>query len=130
MRSLSLLLISASLVWAVPTQASSACQYKIDRLEQQQEYARMYGNVHRQRGLERAIANVKRYCTDADVLREQQEDIQEQRDDIAQIQGELREHQLRNRQDKVRKLERKLAKEQQELADMEAEFEALQKASS
>ncbi|UYZ82972.1 DUF1090 domain-containing protein [Entomomonas sp. E2T0] len=38
------------------------CKIKIQKLEQQLEYAKSYGNTNRVHGLERAIANVKTYC--------------------------------------------------------------------
>ncbi|MFD1259939.1 DUF1090 domain-containing protein [Entomomonas asaccharolytica] len=38
------------------------CKIKIQKLQQQLEYAKTYGNTNRVQGLERAIANVKTYC--------------------------------------------------------------------
>ncbi|EII5453542.1 DUF1090 family protein [Salmonella enterica] len=40
----------------------NSCEIKIDKIKEQIEYAKRYGNINRLEGLTRALARVNRYC--------------------------------------------------------------------
>ena len=63
MKRLSIALALLGLV-ALPSisMADYGCTQKVEKLEEQLEYAKKYNNSYRVKGLERAISNVKTYC--------------------------------------------------------------------
>lgn len=106
--------------------ANPACDMKAAEVEAQIAHARQNGNEHRQRGLERALANLRANCTDASLIRDIQEDIDDQREDIRELEEDLAEKRAEGRQDKVARIERKLEEERAELGDLEGELKYLQ----
>ncbi|MGG4774124.1 DUF1090 domain-containing protein [Alcaligenaceae bacterium 429] len=122
---LAMVVVLSSLAYSASAQ-NYGCDRKMQSLETQLNYAKQHGNVHRQRGLERAIANVQTHCTDAYLLRDLQEDIDDQQEDIDDILEEIQEKQTEGRVDKVERLQRKLERKRQKLADLQAEMEDLQ----
>ncbi len=112
---------------ALPAWADNpACQYRAAEIQNQINYARQHGNVHRERGLERALANVQMHCRDADLLRDVQEDIREQEEDIQERLDEIAEKRAEGRQDKVEKLEKKLERDRAKLEQLQDELKELQ----
>lgn len=122
---LAMVVVLSSLAYSASAQ-NHGCERKIQSLETQLNYAKQHGNMHRQRGLERAISNVQAHCTDAYLLRDLQEDIDDQKEDIDEILEEIQEKQAEGRLDKVERLQRKLERKRQKLADLEAEMQDLQ----
>lgn len=114
-------------VLALPAWAANpACQYRAAEIQNQIEYARQHGNTHRERGLERALANVQMHCKDADLLRDKQEEIREQEEDIQERLEEIAEKRSEGRQDKVQKLEKKLDRDRANLEQLQDELKELQ----
>lgn len=114
-------------VMALPAWAENpACQYRAAEIQNQINYARQHDNVHRERGLERALANVQMHCRDADLLRDVQEDIREQEEDIQERLDEIAEKRAEGRQDKVEKLEKKLERDRAKLEQLQDELKELQ----
>lgn len=114
-------------VMAFPALADNpACQYKADEIQNQIEYARKHGNVHRERGLERALANVQAHCKDTDLLSSKQDEIREQQEDIQERVDEIAEKRSEGRQDKVQKLEKKLERDRAKLEELQDELKELQ----
>ncbi|CAK7011976.1 DUF1090 domain-containing protein [Kerstersia gyiorum] len=112
---------------ALPAQAANpGCERKAAEIEQQLDYAKTYGNVYRQRGLERALTEVRTHCTDAGLVSEKRSDIAEQNEKVNEIQAEIEEKQTEGRLDKVRKLERKLEREREELRLLQNELRELE----
>lgn len=110
-------------VWA---NENPLCQKKVAAIEKQLQFAKEAGNSHRVRGLERALANTKAHCTDAELIADQKEEIADQESDIAEILEEIKEKRAEGREDKVKKLERKLQREQEELRVLQNELNKMQ----
>lgn len=121
-------LIFASLFLASFTTyaASSVCDYKANRIQQQISIAKSYGNFNRVRGLERALSKVRRYCKDGHIFQEQNDKIADKKEDILDIKNDIYKKSLANKKSKVRKLERKLAKKQAELDQLEQELKEME----
>jgi predicted RNase H-like nuclease (RuvC/YqgF family) len=114
-------------VMALPAWADNpACQYRAAEIQNQIDYARQHGNEHRERGLQRALANVQMHCRDADLLRDVQEDIREQEEEIQDRLDEIAEKRSEGRQDKVQKLEKKLERDRAKLEQLQDELKELQ----
>lgn len=114
-------------VMALPAWADNpACQYRAAEIQNQIDYARQHGNVHRVNGLERALANVQLNCRDADLLRDVQEDIREQEEDIQERTAEIAQKRSEGKQDKVQKLEKKLERDRAKLEELQEELKELQ----
>ncbi len=122
---LAMVVVLSGLAYSASAQ-NHGCDRKMQSLETQMNYAKQHGNVHRQRGLERAMANVQAHCSDAYLLRDLQEDIDDQEEDIAEILEEIQEKQAEGRLDKVERLQRKLERKRQQLSDLQAELADLQ----
>jgi len=114
-------------VMALPAWADNpACQYRAAEIQNQIDYARQHGNEHRERGLQRALANVQMHCRDADLLRDVQEDIREQEEEIQDRLDEIAEKRSEGRQDKVQRLEKKLERDRAKLEQLQDELKELQ----
>ncbi|MDV2117922.1 DUF1090 domain-containing protein [Alcaligenes faecalis] len=114
-------------VMALPVWADNpACQYRAAEIQHQIDYARQHGNVHRERGLQRALANLQMHCQDADLLRDVQDDIREQEEDIQDRIEEIAEKRSEGRQDKVQELEKKLERDRAKLGQLQEELKELQ----
>lgn len=103
---------------------NTGCDRKRANLERELQYARQYGNRHRIEGLERALSNVNTYCSDRDLIRDLQEDIDDKMEDIAELEEELAEAMLRGDPEKIARKEAKLAEALEELADLKLELES------
>ncbi|CAM4178588.1 DUF1090 domain-containing protein [Kerstersia similis] len=125
-RLLQVILVSAACA-ALPAQAANPlCERKAAEIEQQLDHARAYGNMYRQRGLERALSEVKLRCRDADLIQEKRAEIAEQAEKVDALLDEIEEKQMEGRLDKVRQLERKLGREREELGILQEELRALE----
>ncbi|MBP6562917.1 MAG: DUF1090 family protein, partial [Neisseriaceae bacterium] len=81
-----------------------------------------YGNRHRVAGLERALANVKTYCVDANEVRDQQYKADKQRIKIKEVELDIQQAQTQGRADKAQKKRLKLEKEQLKLQQIINEY--------
>lgn len=114
-------------VMALPVWADNpACQYRAAEIQNQIDYAREHGNVHKQSGLERALTQVQQHCKDEDLLRDAQEAIREQQEEIQERMEEIAQQTRKGDTDKVRKLEQKLERDRIELEQLREELNELQ----
>lgn len=126
-----LLMLVLMSCFAVPVLADNpACQLKAAGIELQIGLAKEADNSNRVRGLEKALSQVKKNCTDAALIADKKEDVAEQEEDIAEILEEIQEKQSEGRDDKVSKLERKLQREQDELDVLRGELRELERVAS
>lgn len=91
------------------------CANKIKALETELDYAQSYGNHHRVAGLQRALANTRAYCNDANVVSEKQYKADKQRLKIKEIELEVQQLKTQGRLDKAQKKQLKLEKEKLKL---------------
>ncbi|MBP6344438.1 DUF1090 domain-containing protein [Neisseriaceae bacterium CLB008] len=112
---IALALSVAVLVSSAPALAAGPCANKVKALETELDYAKKYGNRHRVAGVERALANVRTYCKDGDVVRDQQLKADKKRLEIRELEAEIKQAEDQGRISKADKKRRKLLDKQQEL---------------
>ncbi|MDD4702404.1 MAG: DUF1090 domain-containing protein [Desulfovibrio sp.] len=112
--------------YAPSVQAESICGNKIAQLEKQLTIARQHNNTSRVAGLERALENVREWCTDENELAEAQVKVLEKQEKVMERQEELEEAVAKNDgQKKIEKRKQKLAEAQGELREAEKARNAL-----
>jgi hypothetical protein len=100
---------------------SGGCAQKAQAIQAQIDYAKQHGNSHRVEGLEKALNEVQKHCTDASLAADRQQKIADKQDKVVQRQQELQEAQQTGKSDKVAKKQQKLAEAQAELKAAQAE---------
>lgn len=124
--SLFLLAFFASFIaQANPAQANRNCKAKEEAIKRQLEYARAYGNSNREAGLERALANLQRYCTDDSLRGKAEMKVLDKKEEVLERELDLEEAKAKGDREKIAKREKKLREARQELAEAEAELERL-----
>ncbi|EML2681547.1 MULTISPECIES: DUF1090 domain-containing protein [Klebsiella] len=121
-KALTCLILVSPFVAGVATASSkwSGCAEKEYQIQKQLEYAKAYGNIHRVRGLERALTNVQRYCTDGKLTSEWQEKVADKESKVRERMEELRHAQASGDPEKIRKKEKKLQEAKNELMEVQS----------
>jgi len=94
---------------------SATCAAKRDAISRDIDAAKADGQTQRVRGLERALAEVRRNCSDARLAADHQQRVRSQERRVAQRERELREARRKGDADKVARREDKLREAQAEL---------------
>lgn len=93
------------------------CAEKIERIQEQMEHAKKYGNQYRLRGLQRALEQVTQHCSDEHALSEQEHEVADKQQAVLERQADLDAAQRDNKSDKLAKRQRKLLEAQAELEE-------------
>ncbi|WP_398501235.1 DUF1090 domain-containing protein [Variovorax sp.] len=93
----------------------AGCAAKREAISRDIEAAKAEGQDHRVRGLERALAEVRRNCSDAKLAARHQERIRGEERKVAQRERELAEARRKGDRDKIARREDKLREAQAEL---------------
>ena len=102
------------------------CAEKEKAITRQLEFARQHGNVNRVRGLERALENVRAWCSQKGEQSEAELKVLEKQEEVWEREEELAEAVAEGgKPDKIRKYERKLEEARAELLEAERERDAL-----
>ncbi|SAL42120.1 hypothetical protein AWB64_04472 [Caballeronia sordidicola] len=99
---------------------SDTCQQKQDKISQQIEYARAHGNTAQVRGLQTALDQTRKNCSDASLEKRRQHRITQ-----AQAKVESREADLKKAQDK-NDSPKKIASRQRKLDEAREELKRAQ----
>ncbi len=118
-----LIVIIISFVTSVGAEASylsdRGCAKKKSNLERELEYAHVYGNIHRIRGIERALSKLDIYCTPSAMREEHNMRIKEKEMKILKLENEIFEHKDYYDADKLYKKQRKLKEARRELSELQ-----------
>ena len=98
----------------------ATCVAKREAIGRDIEMAQSKGQKQRVRGLETALAEVNRNCTDAKLAAEHQRRIRNQERKVAERERDLREAQQKGRASKIADREKKLHEAQAELQHLKA----------
>lgn len=98
----------------------ATCDAKREAIGRDIEMARSKGQKQRVRGLETALAEVNRNCTDAKLAAEHQRRLRSQEREVAERERDLREAQQKGRASKIAEREKKLQEAQAELQQLKA----------
>ncbi|SFQ63295.1 Protein of unknown function [Variovorax sp. OK605] len=119
MKLLPLVLVAAAALtsnWAAAQPGPSAsCAAKRDAIGRDIDAAKAGGQTQRVRGLERALAEVRRNCSDARLAAEHRQRVRSQERKVADRERELRDVRRKGDADKVARREDKLREAQAEL---------------
>ncbi|MDN6298403.1 MAG: DUF1090 domain-containing protein [Halomonas sp.] len=119
------------LLAATPTLASSSCEgvkgcdRKFCEIEQQLDIAQKNGNKYQVAGLEKALKEARRHCTDEGLREDLAEDMEDAKEDLAEYEADLREAEADGDRDDRRKYRQKIAEEQNEIQRLESELSDL-----
>lgn len=102
------------------------CKDKEQAIETKMEYAKKYGNQNELRGLEEALSQVRRWCSDENLHSRAEMNILEKQDKVKERQAELSQAVAEGKgEKKIAKLQRKLDEAKEELAQAVAKRDAL-----
>ncbi|HEO1574334.1 TPA: DUF1090 domain-containing protein [Klebsiella aerogenes] len=99
------------------------CATKKTNLERELEYAHIYGNINRIRGIERALSNIDTYCTPSVKGKDYNTLIKKKERDILKLESEISEYKDYYDADKLYKKQRKIKEAQSELSELRKLFE-------
>jgi len=102
------------------------CKRKEQAIGTKMEYARKHGNQEQLRGLEEALSQVRRWCSDGTLRSKAELNILEKQDKVKERQADLDKAVTEGKgEKKIAKLQRKLDETKEELAQAVAERDAL-----
>ncbi len=105
---------------------AGGCKRKEQAIGTKMEYARKHGNQEQLRGLEEALSQVRRWCSDGTLRSKAELNILEKQDKVKERQADLDKAVTEGKgEKKIAKLQRKLDKAKEELAQAVAERDAL-----
>lgn len=105
---------------------SGNCKRKEQAIETKMEYARKHGNQEQIRGLEEALSQVRRWCSDESLHSKAAMNVLEKQDKVKERQAELAKAVAEGKEEKkIAKLQRKLDEAKEELAQAVATRDAL-----
>lgn len=105
---------------------AGGCKRKEQAIETKMEYARKHGNQEQFRGLEEALSQVRRWCSDGSLRAKAELKVLEKQDKVQERQADLDKAVAEGKGEKKRaKLQRKLSEAKEELAEAIAKRDAL-----
>lgn len=105
---------------------SENCQRKAHAIEQKLAFARAQGNEGQISGLEKALGQVQRWCSDESLHSKAELRIMEKQDEVQERREALDEALAKGKdRDKIKKLQRKLNEAEEELREAITERDAL-----
>lgn len=122
-RRLLMVLVAAALSFEVTAAPTTGCAAKQEVLEHKIDIAESHGNHRQAAGLRRALAEVERNCSDGQLLREREKNVERAREKVREREAELaREQREGGSARKIQKRQTKLEKARAKLAEAEAEL--------
>ena len=111
---------------SVNIHVNNYCQLRDKQYAVYTEYARKHGNQEQLRGLEEALSQVRRWCSDGTLRSKAELNILEKQDKVKERQADLDKAVTEGKgEKKIAKLQRKLDEAKEELAQAVAERDAL-----
>jgi hypothetical protein len=119
-------LLAAPLFAAEQPPELSGCAAKRQEISTQIEQAKAAGNGDQQSGLEKALSEVTANCTDAGLLKQQEQKVLDAKREVSRRQADLNKAMSKGDPDKINKRKDKLAESRKELQDAQEELEKVQ----
>jgi hypothetical protein len=119
-------LLAAPLFAAEQAPELSGCAAKRQEISTQIEQAKAAGNSDQQSGLEKALSEVTANCTDAGLLKQQEQKVLDAKREVSRRQADLNKAMSKGDPDKINKRKDKLAESRKELQDAQEELEKVQ----
>jgi len=130
MKYLTFTALALSVVFAGQAQAESnkgnTCQRKEQAIMRQLEFAKQHNNQGKIRGLEKALENVRLWCSNDGLLSKAEDKIEDRQDKVKEREEELAEALAEGKgKDKITKREKKLEEARSELKQAVGERDTL-----
>ncbi|MGY3941701.1 DUF1090 domain-containing protein [Aeromonas tecta] len=103
------------------------CKAQHQAVTDQLVFAKAHNNADQVAGLEQALRNIEAHCTDAGLIKEQQEKVAKQKEEVEERLADLQSARVSGKPDKIAKKQAKLEESQAELLEAQRKLEALQK---
>lgn len=118
-----LMLATTLVTTANAANPASGCAAKKQEIEQELGYAKQHGNTARVEGLENALRENSKYCTDSNLLKQRQLKINEKKEKLLEREKALEEARMEGRSEKkIAKLLNKVEDAREELREAEHEL--------
>lgn len=104
----------------------SGCAAKRQDITTQIENAKAAGNTGQQAGLEKALSEMNANCTDADLLKQQEQKVLDAKREVSRRQADLNKAMSKGDPEKIDKRKDKLAESRKELQDEQEKLEKVQ----
>ena len=119
-------LLAASVFAAEQAPQLSGCAAKRQDITTQIENAKAAGNAGQQAGLEKALSEMNANCTDADLLKQQEQKVLDAKREVSRRQADLNKAMSKGDPEKIDKRKDKLAQSRKELQDEQEKLEKVQ----
>jgi hypothetical protein len=119
-------LLAAPVFAAEQAPQLSGCAAKRQDITTQIEYAKAAGNASQQAGLEKALSEMNANCTDADLLKQQEQKVLDAKREVSRRQADLNKAMSKGDPEKIDKRKDKLAESRKELQDEQEKLEKVQ----
>jgi hypothetical protein len=119
-------LLAAPLFAAEQAPELSGCAAKRQEVSEQIEAAKAAGNSDQQAGLEKALSEITANCTDAGLLKQQEQKVLDAKREVSRRQADLNKAMSKGDPEKINKRKDKLAESRKELQQAQEELEKVQ----
>jgi hypothetical protein len=119
-------LLAAPVFAAEQVPQLSGCAAKRQDIATQIENAKAAGNASQQAGLEKALSEMNANCTDADLLKQQEQKVLDAKREVSRRQADLNKAMSKGDPEKIDKRKDKLAESRKELQDEQEKLEKVQ----
>ncbi|KGF62284.1 DUF1090 domain-containing protein [Pseudomonas lutea] len=119
-------LLAAPVFAAEQAPQLSGCAAKRQDITTQIENAKAAGNASQQAGLEKALSEMNANCTDADLLKQQEQKVLDAKREVSRRQADLNKAMSKGDPEKIDKRKDKLAESRKELQDEQEKLEKVQ----
>lgn len=103
----------------------SGCAAKRQDITTQLENAKAAGNTNQQAGLEKALSEMNANCTDADLLKQQEQKVLDAKREVSRRQADLNKAMSKGDPEKIDKRKDKLAESRKELQEEQEKLESV-----
>jgi hypothetical protein len=119
-------LLAAPLFAAEQAPELSGCAAKRQEISEQIEAAKSAGNSSQQAGLEKALSENTANCTDAGLLKQQEQKVLDAKREVSRRQADLNKAMSKGDAEKINKRKDKLAESRKDLQQAQEELEKVQ----
>lgn len=120
-----LMLAAFPVIASAGCEGVKGCDRKFCEIEHQLDIARESGNTHRVAGLEKALQEAKRHCTDEGLREDLIDDIEDAKEDLAEYEADLKEAEEDGDTGDRRKYRQKIEEEKNDIKQLEDELSRL-----
>lgn len=119
-------LLAAPVFAAVQAPQLTGCAAKRQEISTQIEQAKTAGNTNQQAGLEKALSEVTANCTDAGLIKQQEQKVLDAKREVSRRQADLNKAMDKGDPERINKRKDKLAESRKELQQAQEELEKVQ----